>query len=126
MMKIKVIGKAHREEERNPYNFNQVHYNGPDRGVEGMAALMRVRLGDGAVVGDGSETGSTRGGNDSPGTSRPSRRMGGGLRSVTVLPWLELGGREADHIAARAEADLILAADLDIGVGEKGRVQIQR
>ena len=31
-MKIKVIGKAHREEERNPYN-------GPDRGVEGMAAL---------------------------------------------------------------------------------------
>ena len=23
----------------NPYNFNQVHYNGPDRGVEGMAAL---------------------------------------------------------------------------------------
>ena len=39
MMKIKVIGKAHREEERNPYNFNQVHYNGPDRGVEGMAAL---------------------------------------------------------------------------------------
>ena len=38
-MKIKVIGKAHREEERNPYNFNQVHYNGPDRGVEGMAAL---------------------------------------------------------------------------------------
>ena len=87
---------------------------------------LRVRLGDGAVVGDGSETGSTRGGNDSPGTSRPSRRMGGGLRSVTVLPWLELGGREADHIAARAEADLILAADLDIGVGEKGRVQIQR
>lgn len=39
VMKIKVIGKAHREEERNPYNFNQVHYNGPDRGVEGMAAL---------------------------------------------------------------------------------------
>ena len=38
-MKIKVIGKAHREEERTPYNFNQVHYNGPDRGVEGMAAL---------------------------------------------------------------------------------------
>lgn len=42
-MKIKVIGKAHREgvskKSGNPYNFNQVHYNGPDRGVEGMAAL---------------------------------------------------------------------------------------
>ena len=43
VMKIKVIGKAHREgvskQSGNPYNFNQVHYNGPDRGVEGMAAL---------------------------------------------------------------------------------------
>ena len=37
-MKIKVIGKAHREEERNPYNFNQVHYTGPARGVEGLSA----------------------------------------------------------------------------------------
>ena len=38
MMKIKVIGKAHREgvskKSGNPYNFNQVHYNGPDRGVK--------------------------------------------------------------------------------------------
>ena len=42
-MKIKVIGKAHREglakKTGSPYNFNQVHYTGPDRGVEGLAAL---------------------------------------------------------------------------------------
>ena len=42
-MKIKVIGKAHREgtsrRTGNEYNFNQVYYNGPDRGVEGLAAL---------------------------------------------------------------------------------------
>lgn len=42
-MKIKVLGKAHREgvakKTGNPYNFNQVHYTGPDRGVEGLAAL---------------------------------------------------------------------------------------
>ena len=42
-MKIKVIGKAHREgtskKTGNSYNFYQVHYNGPDRGVEGLAAL---------------------------------------------------------------------------------------
>ena len=43
-MKIKVIGKAHREgvakKTGNPYNFNQLHYTGPDRGVEGLAALV--------------------------------------------------------------------------------------
>ncbi len=42
-MKIKVIGKAHLEGKSkrtgNEYNFNQVHYTGPDRGVEGLAAL---------------------------------------------------------------------------------------
>lgn len=41
-MKIKVIGKAHREgvakKTGNPYNFNQVHFTGPERGVEGVAA----------------------------------------------------------------------------------------
>lgn len=42
-MKIKVIGKAHLEgtskRTGKDYNFNQVHYNGKARGVEGMAAL---------------------------------------------------------------------------------------
>ena len=42
-MKIKVIGKAHLEGKSkrtgNDYNFNQVHYTGPDKGVEGIAAL---------------------------------------------------------------------------------------
>ncbi len=41
-MKIKVIGKAHLEgtskRTGNDYNFNQVHYNAPARGVEGVAA----------------------------------------------------------------------------------------
>ena len=44
-MKIKVIGKAHLEgaskRTGKEYNFNQVHYTGPDRGVEGLAALDR-------------------------------------------------------------------------------------
>lgn len=43
-MVIKVIGKAHREgvakKTGNPYNFNQVHFTGPERGVEGMAAQI--------------------------------------------------------------------------------------
>ncbi len=43
-MKIKVIGKAHREgvakKTGNPYNFNQVHFTGPERGVEGLAAQI--------------------------------------------------------------------------------------
>lgn len=43
-MKIKVIGKAHREgtsrKTGNSYNFNQVYYTGPDRGVEGLASLV--------------------------------------------------------------------------------------
>ena len=43
MPKIKVIGKAHLEGKSKrigkEYNFNQVHYTGPDRGVEGIAAL---------------------------------------------------------------------------------------
>lgn len=41
-MRIKVYGKAHREgvakKTGNPYNFNQVHYLGKARGVEGLAA----------------------------------------------------------------------------------------
>lgn len=41
-MKIKVIGKAHLEGKSkrtgNEYNFNQIHYNAPARGVEGVAA----------------------------------------------------------------------------------------
>jgi len=43
-MKIKVIGKAHREgaakKTGSPYNFYQVHFTGPDRGVEGTAAQI--------------------------------------------------------------------------------------
>lgn len=41
-MKIKVIGKAHLEgtskRTGNSYNFHQIHYNAPARGVEGVAA----------------------------------------------------------------------------------------
>ncbi|MDY3281296.1 hypothetical protein [Dysosmobacter sp.] len=41
-MKIKVIGKAHlrgtSKRTGNAYDFVQVHYNGPARGVEGEAA----------------------------------------------------------------------------------------
>lgn len=41
-MKIKVLGKAHREgvakRTGNPYNFNQLHYLGKENGVEGQAA----------------------------------------------------------------------------------------
>lgn len=41
-MKIKVYGKAHMEgtskKTGKPYNFNQVHYLAPARGVEGLAA----------------------------------------------------------------------------------------
>lgn len=41
-MKIKVYGKAHLEGKSkktgNPYNFNQIHYLAPARGVEGLAA----------------------------------------------------------------------------------------
>lgn len=42
-MRIKVYGKVHLEgvakKSGNPYNFNQVHYLGKARGVEGQAAL---------------------------------------------------------------------------------------
>ena len=42
-MKMKVIGKAHlkgtSKKTGKPYDFIQVHYNGPARGVEGLAAL---------------------------------------------------------------------------------------
>lgn len=42
-MKIKVLGKVHREgtskKTGKPYNFNQVHYLGKEPGVEGQAAL---------------------------------------------------------------------------------------
>ena len=41
-MKIKVYGKAHMEgtskRTGKPYNFNQIHYLAPARGVEGLAA----------------------------------------------------------------------------------------
>ena len=41
-MKIKVLGKAHLEgtskKTGRGYNFNQVHFLGPARGVEGQAA----------------------------------------------------------------------------------------
>lgn len=41
-MRIKVYGKAHLEgiakKTGNPYNFNQVHFLGKARGVEGLAA----------------------------------------------------------------------------------------
>ena len=42
-MRIKVYGKSHLEgiakKTANPYNFNQVHYLGKARNVEGQAAL---------------------------------------------------------------------------------------
>lgn len=42
-MKIRVIGKAHfqgtSKKTGAPYNFIQLHYNGPARGVIGQAAL---------------------------------------------------------------------------------------
>lgn len=42
-MIIKVLGKVHREgvsrKTNNPYNFNEIHYLGKARGVEGQAAL---------------------------------------------------------------------------------------
>lgn len=41
-MKIKVIGKAHKEgisKKGNPYNFNEFHYIGRRYGVEGEAGL---------------------------------------------------------------------------------------
>lgn len=42
-MRIKVFGKQHLEgvakKTGNPYNFNQVHYLGKARNVEGQAAL---------------------------------------------------------------------------------------
>ena len=42
-MKIRVIGKSHfqgtSKKTGAPYNFIQVHYNGPARGVIGSAAL---------------------------------------------------------------------------------------
>lgn len=41
-MKITVQGKQHLEgiskKTKNPYNFNQIHYLAPARGVEGLAA----------------------------------------------------------------------------------------
>lgn len=41
-MRIKVYGKAHlagiAKKTGNPYNFNQVHFLGKARGVEGLAA----------------------------------------------------------------------------------------
>ncbi len=41
-MKIKVIGKQHMtgtsKRTGQPYNFVAIHYNAPDRGVEGLAA----------------------------------------------------------------------------------------
>ena len=41
-MTIKVIGKRHMEgtskKSGQPYNLNEIHYNGKSRGVEGLAA----------------------------------------------------------------------------------------
>ena len=41
-MRINVVGKAHlkgiSKKTGNPYDFNQVHYTGPARGVEGLSA----------------------------------------------------------------------------------------
>lgn len=43
-MKIKVIGKSHLEgtsrKTGRPYNFNQLHFTAPARGVEGVAAQV--------------------------------------------------------------------------------------
>lgn len=43
-MKITVIGKAHMQgtskKTGNPYNFIQLHYNGPARNVVGLGAMM--------------------------------------------------------------------------------------
>ena len=45
-MKITVYGKAHLEgvskKTEKPYNFNQIHYLGKARGVEGQAALTMM------------------------------------------------------------------------------------
>lgn len=45
-MKIKVLGKAHLEgtskKTGKPYNFNQIHYVAPARGVTGYAACTQV------------------------------------------------------------------------------------
>lgn len=45
-MRINVIGKAHREgtskRTGNAYNFNEIHYLGVARGVEGQAALTQT------------------------------------------------------------------------------------
>lgn len=45
-MKITVLGKAHLEgvskKTGKPYNFNQIHYNGRQRGVEGTAAIVEM------------------------------------------------------------------------------------
>lgn len=45
-MKIHIIGKSHLEgvskKTGRPYNFNQVHYNSPSRGVEGLAAMVQA------------------------------------------------------------------------------------
>lgn len=42
-MKVVINGKAHLQgmskKTGKPYNFIQVHYNGPARGVEGLASL---------------------------------------------------------------------------------------
>lgn len=49
-MKITVIGKRHMEgtsrRTGQPYNFDEVHFNGPAWGVEGMAAQV-VKLNPG-------------------------------------------------------------------------------
>ncbi len=45
-MRIKVLGKAHREgtskKTGREYNFNEIHYLGAARGVEGQAALTQT------------------------------------------------------------------------------------
>lgn len=45
-MVIKVIGKAHKEgigkKTGNPYSFNEIHYIGKRRGVEGECGLSSI------------------------------------------------------------------------------------
>lgn len=48
-MKIKVNGKAHRvgtsKKTGNPYDFIQLHFTAPDRGVDGLASLPVLFIG---------------------------------------------------------------------------------
>lgn len=45
-MKVHIIGKVHREgiakKTNKPYNFNEIHFTGPARGVIGEAAITKT------------------------------------------------------------------------------------